>query len=72
VIELLESAPWLSLVYTSHDALKVACPVSRVEESWPVYKRVVQQSRLIGEVMIDFPGEFKQTNEDGSEVKIAA
>lgn len=71
VIELLDTMPYLELIGSKHDALKMACPLDKLEESWPVYQKIVQQARLINGHNLTFPGTFQQVNADGSKRSIA-
>ena len=66
LIELLTCMPYLKLIGSKHDALKVACPSGLVTESWPVYQRIVQQARTINGISLTFPASFHMVRANGT------
>jgi DNA polymerase I-like protein with 3'-5' exonuclease and polymerase domains len=70
VVEMIETLPYLKLVYTMHDSMWMECPIEREADVWPVYKRIVQQPRNIHGVMVPFPGSFKRVTTEGREEKV--
>ena len=55
-----EQLPWLDWMYGMHDSQWWQCQNDRVEETWPLYKLIVERPLTINGRTVVFPATFKR------------
>ena len=70
IAEVAEKILIAKFVYGLHDSLYWSFPEDLWKQWFPELKRIVEQPRLIGKIMVPFPMDFKMINDRGEVTKL--